>query len=102
MLHSLHRGVHTNFNYVRETFGGVDWTGTSNVLLTNGLLDPWYGGGILASQADDVLAILIRDAAHHLDLNTPCNNDPEHVVQARYVNDMIACSMCYLYFYLPY
>ncbi|GFQ80632.1 lysosomal Pro-X carboxypeptidase, partial [Trichonephila clavata] len=50
----------------------------------NGRLDPWYGGGILQSLSDTLIAIVIEDAAHHLDLRSSNAADPDSVKKARY------------------
>lgn len=53
------------------------------LLHRNGLLDPWYGGGILKSISDTVVSIVMEDAAHHLDLRSSNPADPPSVVDAR-------------------
>jgi lysosomal Pro-X carboxypeptidase len=59
-------------------WGGKRLDGASNIVFSNGLLDPWSGGGVLAnvSQARDLVAVIIpeggwvvwRDAAQMLQL----------------------------------
>lgn len=49
----------------------------------NGLLDPWFGGGVLKSLSDTLIAILIEGAAHHLDLRSSNPADPKPVIAAR-------------------
>ena len=37
-------------------------------MFSNGLLDPWHGGGVLQNISDTLLAVLIPNGAHHIDL----------------------------------
>lgn len=64
-------------------YGGRNINSSSNIIFTNGLLDPWYGGGVLKSLSDTLIAILIEDAAHHLDLRSSNPADPLSVLKAR-------------------
>lgn len=50
---------------------------------SNGGLDPWSAGGVTQNVTDSLVAIVIPDGAHHLDLRSrnPC--DPKSVQQAR-------------------
>lgn len=48
---------------------------TSNVIFTNGDLDPWHSGGILHNVSDTVVSYIIRNAGHHLDLFFPTPQD---------------------------
>ena len=50
---------------------------------SNGLLDPWSSGGVLKSQSDSVVAIVIPNGAHHLDLRGSNKADPADVISAR-------------------
>ena len=54
-------------------------------MFSNGLLDPWHPGGVLESPSEDksLIAILIPDAAHHLDLFWSNANDTDAVRSAR-------------------
>jgi len=77
-------------NWITTEFGGQlqgklnDIMG-SNILFSNGILDPWRGGGVQhdISEKDDLIAILIEEGAHHLDLRSSNPADPESVITAR-------------------
>lgn len=53
------------------------------LFFSNGLLDPWSAGGVLKSVSFSVRALLIPDAAHHLDLRAAHANDTTPVIQTR-------------------
>jgi lysosomal Pro-X carboxypeptidase len=46
-------------------------------VFSNGALDPWSVFGVTADVSDSVVAVLIPDGAHHLDLmySTPTDSD---------------------------
>lgn len=58
-------------------------SGASNIVFSNGLLDPWSGGGVMRSPNDKVKIIIIPEGAHHLDLRGVNKNDPGSVREAR-------------------
>lgn len=70
----------------RVEYGGARLQAASNIVFSNGLLDPWAGGGILNSISDTVTAVVIIDAAHHLDLMPSSSYDPATVKMARTVH----------------
>jgi lysosomal Pro-X carboxypeptidase len=48
----------------------------SNIIFSNGELDPWHAGGVLTNVSERSIAIYIEDSAHHLDLRLPNDADP--------------------------
>jgi len=66
-------------------YGGRNLEGASNIVFSNGLLDPWSSGGVLKSQTKNVVAVIIPEGAHHLDLRSANSLDPDSVKEARKV-----------------
>ncbi|EDW04971.1 lysosomal Pro-X carboxypeptidase [Drosophila grimshawi] len=64
-------------------YGGRDLVAASNIIFSNGLLDPWSGGGVLMSPNDRIHIIILPEGAHHLDLRQSNPMDPASVVDAR-------------------
>lgn len=50
---------------------------------SNGGLDPWSAGGVTQNISSSLVAIVIPDGAHHLDLRSRNPLDPKSVQQAR-------------------
>jgi len=50
---------------------------------SNGDLDPWAAGGVLVSPSPSLVSIVIKDAAHHLDLRSSNPGDTAAVIAAR-------------------
>jgi lysosomal Pro-X carboxypeptidase len=57
----------------------------SNIIFSNGDLDPWSGTGVLESASESVIALKVEGGAHHLDLMFATPLDPPGVVAAREV-----------------
>jgi len=55
----------------------------SNIIFSNGTLDPWHAGGVLEQVSKESIAIYIENSAHHLDLRLPNEADPESLTKAR-------------------
>eukprot|EP00943_MAST-04B_sp_MAST-4B-sp1_P004771 g4771.t1 len=68
-------------------YGGKDIASASNIVFSNGLLDPWSSAGVLHNVSDTLLAVIIDLGGHHLDLFFPTENDPESVIKAREIEE---------------
>ncbi len=89
-------------------YGGDNMNGHSNIIFSNGLLDPWSAGGVykqrsmpkydqwrlLSDQAfmqnitnNDVVALIIPYGGHHTDLMYSSIQDPTCVTQARDIEE---------------
>jgi len=64
-------------------FGGVDISAASNIIFSNGDIDPWSSGGVLKELNPTLPTILIKDAAHHYDLRAAHPEDTADVITAR-------------------
>ena len=71
-------------------WGGKDIHMHSNIIFSNGLMDPWSSGGVLSNISTTLQSIIIPEGAHHLDLMFSHEADPPGVLWARKVeNDAI-------------
>merc|ERR1719226_121232 len=64
-------------------YGERKLQGASNIVFTNGLLDPWSSGGVLRTISKSVVSLIIPEGAHHLDLRGADPADPPSVTKAR-------------------
>jgi len=71
-------------DWILQQFGGPDaWKSASNIVFSNGNLDPWSGGGVLHDISPNVVAVPVKGGAHHLDLRGLTPQDIEGVTWAR-------------------
>jgi lysosomal Pro-X carboxypeptidase len=80
---------------------GLNMDGHSNIIFSNGLLDPWSAGGVYAEHPwekppysgpmlqhiteTDVIALIIETGGHHSDLMYSSKSDPDSVTRARQI-----------------
>eukprot|EP01091_Cochliopodium_minus_P011202 TRINITY_DN3116_c0_g1_i1.p1 TRINITY_DN3116_c0_g1~~TRINITY_DN3116_c0_g1_i1.p1 ORF type:complete len:495 (-),score=111.03 TRINITY_DN3116_c0_g1_i1:45-1499(-) len=70
--------------WLKTLFGGENINYASNIIFSNGVLDPWHGGGYLSNVSDSLIAVVIDDSAHHEDLRYPDPScDPPSITAAR-------------------
>ncbi|CAK6957948.1 lysosomal Pro-X carboxypeptidase [Scomber scombrus] len=76
-------GVRPRPDWAGTVFGGKDIASHSNIIFSNGGLDPWSAGGVTHNISNSLISIMIPDGAHHLDLRYSNDNDPPSVRAAR-------------------
>ncbi|KAL0424097.1 UNVERIFIED_CONTAM: Lysosomal Pro-X carboxypeptidase [Sesamum radiatum] len=64
------------FKHALKNFG-------SNIIFSNGLLDPWSGGSVLEDISETIVALVTEKGAHHLDLRPATAEDPDWLVEQR-------------------
>ncbi|KAL3628205.1 hypothetical protein CASFOL_027251 [Castilleja foliolosa] len=75
-------------SWIPTEFGGRDiyrdlkYFG-SNIIFTNGLRDPWSGGGVLKNISESIVAIVAEKGAHHADLRYSTSKDPKWLKDMR-------------------
>eukprot|EP01091_Cochliopodium_minus_P011042 TRINITY_DN3063_c0_g1_i1.p1 TRINITY_DN3063_c0_g1~~TRINITY_DN3063_c0_g1_i1.p1 ORF type:complete len:493 (+),score=126.84 TRINITY_DN3063_c0_g1_i1:2-1480(+) len=76
-------GVGLRPNWGKIGFGGFNITTATNILFSNGLLDPWHTSGFLKSPKPELPVVVIPASGHHLDLRAPNPADPISITLAR-------------------
>uniref|UniRef100_A0A914P9U8 Lysosomal Pro-X carboxypeptidase n=1 Tax=Panagrolaimus davidi TaxID=227884 RepID=A0A914P9U8_9BILA len=77
-------------NAIRDIYGW-DFSQSSNIIFTDGTIDPWGAGGVTNNtpgisdgQNRQIFNFIIEGSAHHLDLRQPSSCDPENIKNVRY------------------
>ena len=76
-------GVRPKETMAVTQYGGQKLEAASNIIFSNGLLDPWSGGGCLRTSNEKITIMIIPEGAHHLDLRAANKEDPTSVTEAR-------------------
>jgi lysosomal Pro-X carboxypeptidase len=77
-------GINMRPNWSRIHWGGFkSFSVASNIIFSNGLIDPWHALGQLTSPSKDSVAILIPTGGHHADLRAPDPADTIYITNAR-------------------
>lgn len=83
-----YNGVVPRPEWVTTHYGGHNINESTNIVFSQGSLDPWSGGGVLRNISDTLVAVYIEGGAHHLDLRASNPADPQSVKDARAVEKM--------------
>lgn len=75
--------VKPDLNRIKVNYGDRDISEYSNIVFSNGDMDPWSGGSVLFNISDSMVAINIKDGAHHYDLLHSHPEDLPSVLEAR-------------------
>ncbi|KAK6798282.1 hypothetical protein RDI58_005984 [Solanum bulbocastanum] len=74
--------------WITTEFGGHEFKSAlkafgSNIIFSNGLLDPWSGGSVLEDVSETIVALTTKKGAHHLDLRAATAEDPDWLLDQR-------------------
>ncbi|XP_075224030.1 lysosomal Pro-X carboxypeptidase-like [Lycorma delicatula] len=69
--------------FITKQYGGKHLETSSNIIFSNGLLDPYSSGGVMSNVSNTSIAVLIPEGAHQFDLRESNQLDPDSVQVAR-------------------
>lgn len=78
-------GITPDFYRTIMLYGGDSFDTATNIIFSNGELDPWSALGVLEPPSDGVVVLKIPGAAHHADLRFARPSDPPELVRARQI-----------------
>jgi len=76
--------------WLDTVYGGTRMQYASNIVYSNGNLDPWMPAGVAQTENSNdgsVVSLIIEMGGHHLDLFFPTEEDPESVRTVRAIED---------------
>ncbi|XP_033743096.1 lysosomal Pro-X carboxypeptidase-like [Pecten maximus] len=76
-------------SWVITEYLGKNLKTASNIIFSNGLLDPWSSGGVLKSMSSSLPVIIIPNGAHHVDLRSSNPGDTPDITKARQTEEYI-------------
>ena len=89
-----HYGVNPRPAWYHTQFGGynintVQHSLITNVIFSNGLLDPWHGGGFLKQARESCPTFIMPNGAHHVDLRAAHPGDTPDITATRKAEEQI-------------
>ncbi|GAB4833334.1 hypothetical protein Ancab_031578 [Ancistrocladus abbreviatus] len=81
-------GIDPRPHWITTEYGGYDFRRVlrrygSNIIFFNGMRDPWSGGGVLYNISENLIAIVAKEGAHHVDLRYSTGEDPQWLQDVR-------------------
>lgn len=76
-------GLYPRPYWIHTAYGSQGNLGVTNIVFSNGALDPWSSGGVKVAPNPSIVIIDIPMAGHHLDLFFTNPLDPPSLTQAR-------------------